>query len=983
MNIMPKIVSKIVLLFLSLIFSLLQLHAQPYQHLIIYGQSLSTGHQSYPVISEDAVSGNYMIGEQIWINNGNTVFNILNPLKGTIAKVSITQPKTRAGQAQAECPLFGMANHLQQKTTSQYQFIATSTGTSGRTIEQLSKESQTTTHYNDFLKSIQSASLLSDNIYCPALIWMQGEYNYTGTGTGLINGSTPTMDKNEYKSLLIRLKNNMQSDVMAKYKQSEKPLFITYQAGVQYTRGKELTIGMAQLEASNEYEDIVCAGPVYPMTDRGGHLDSNGYRWFGEMLAKVYYKTKILGEDFKPLYPKEITREADGKTLKILFHVPVPPLAFDELTVEKITDYGFEVYDNNIRKTISNISIQGDFVFITCSTDLTGVTEIVYAGYNASVRGHGNLRDSDSYPAYYTYLDLDRKVNNQFVYERDASESTLRPAYEPRDAQGIIYDKPYPLYNFSVAFYFKLNPEQGSGNNDYIPKNYYVRTNGSVNNTGLAWTQSTTLDNALLLAESTDTIHIAAGIYQPSITLEGGNASDGKDKTFEIKNNVILIGGYPTNAIDGVATDYKTNSTVLDGNGSYHTVVVSAKTITDEQVSLRGLKITGGAAVGAGSVNANNGKVYGRGSGGGLNVSGSIVSFEDCEIINNSAGIAGGVYVANGAKVIFKRCNISQNSSTGNSGALLITGASEITMYDSRVSFNSADGIAGAMQVQSSKSFVYNSTFHNNKAVSNVGGCYLREGSENYWLNTTIYGNESGGYGGGLVIYGTAASTSKSYIISSTISNNKASTNGGGVNVTNSNGFLSMKNTIVSKNIGTNEVNGTYEKNYSIISNKIYDEFGMEVPGLFFNEDMLDKLQDNGGFTPTCLLLKENNPAKGSGMSKEKLLKLAGNLSIIDAKIIEKDQLGNSRDASSSIGALIYGINTSETSNTIQEQIFIYSQKGNVFVKASEPSKIAIYNLYGVCNFISNKNVSEISISLPAGIYFVKVGNNTLKTIVK
>ena len=49
---------------------------------------------------------------------------------------------------------------------------------------------------------------------------------------------------------------------------------------------------MAQLEASNEYKDIICTGPIYPMTARGGHLDANGYRWFGEILGKVYYQTQ-------------------------------------------------------------------------------------------------------------------------------------------------------------------------------------------------------------------------------------------------------------------------------------------------------------------------------------------------------------------------------------------------------------------------------------------------------------------------------------------------------------------------------------------------------------------------------------------------------------------------------------------------------------------------------------------------------------------
>lgn len=36
--------------------------------------------------------------------------------------------------------------------------------------------------------------------------------------------------------------------------------------------------------------------------------------------------------------------------------------------------------------------------------------------------------------------------------------SLCSPNYEPRDKSGnIIYGRPYPLYNFSVAFYYKLD----------------------------------------------------------------------------------------------------------------------------------------------------------------------------------------------------------------------------------------------------------------------------------------------------------------------------------------------------------------------------------------------------------------------------------------------------------------------------------------------------------------------------------------------
>lgn len=434
--------------------------SQEYQHLIIYGQSLSTAHQSWPPLSTDNVAGNYMIGNQVWINYGNTEFTKLNPLISNIAASTADRVKARSSLILAENPIVGAVNHIQLKTNGQYKFIATSCGSGGLSIEQLSKEFYSPTYYKNFNNTITYAASISSNIHCPAIIWMQGEYNYTTPAgcTGLTAGSIPTTDKNTYKSLLIKLKDNMQNDVIAKYKQTDKPLFITYQVGGQYSRGKEITIGMAQLEASNENKDIVCAGPIYPVTDRGGHLDSNGYRWYGEMLGKVYYRTKILGEDFKPLQPMAISITTDAKTLSIKYYVPKPPLVLDELLIKKIKDYGFEIYDNSVKETIQSVTIVDDCVRITTTTDLVGPIEVIYAGTNNY--GDGNLRDSDDEPAYYNYTDLDKKnQDGTYVFERDASETTLRPSYEPKDAEGVIYDKPYPLYNFSLAFYYKLEKD--------------------------------------------------------------------------------------------------------------------------------------------------------------------------------------------------------------------------------------------------------------------------------------------------------------------------------------------------------------------------------------------------------------------------------------------------------------------------------------------------------------------------------------------
>ena len=443
-----------------------------YQHFIMYGQSLSVGAQSYPVLSTENIPGNYMLSEQIWINYWNYSKSTLNPLVGKLAKQDQSgrtdlYPFTRSGTITAECPLYGAVNHLQKKIGGN--FIATSCGTGGRSIEELSKESKVSNrqHYvaefkNALLNGKRVAGEHGYSISCPAIFFMQGENNYENKGSGLEPGTKSTSDKGEYKRLFVTLKENMQQDILTVYGQSEKPVFITYQTGCQYGKIKELPIGMAQLEASNEHDDIICAGPVYPLPDRGGHLDPNGYRWYGEMLAKVYYKTQVQGEDFKPLQPKKLMKMDNPRQIRIQFHVPVPPLVLDTWTTSvKFENYGFEIYKDGIRQTLSNVEVEDDEVVITAAGDLSaGKLEVIYAGIGENGvlnRGHGNLRDSDNYEACFTYVDLDGKKDGEYVYPREPGNS-LRPVNEVKNSLG----QPYPLYNWSVAFYYVLEAAQNT-----------------------------------------------------------------------------------------------------------------------------------------------------------------------------------------------------------------------------------------------------------------------------------------------------------------------------------------------------------------------------------------------------------------------------------------------------------------------------------------------------------------------------------------
>lgn len=69
----------------------------------MYGQSLSTGHQSWPVISTENVPGNFMIGDQVWINYGNKNFDEIKPLIGNVSAAFANKSNIRnrnAGQLQ-------------------------------------------------------------------------------------------------------------------------------------------------------------------------------------------------------------------------------------------------------------------------------------------------------------------------------------------------------------------------------------------------------------------------------------------------------------------------------------------------------------------------------------------------------------------------------------------------------------------------------------------------------------------------------------------------------------------------------------------------------------------------------------------------------------------------------------------------------------------------------------------------------------------
>lgn len=428
-----------------------------YNHIVVYGQSLSTGQEGWPALSKSQDYGNLMLGGCVRpISTSAAGFSpfggdVLVPLVANVQSggailTDVEVAALAAGSgALGEVVNQGMVNfakrmHDRSGFSSNSVFVTTNNGVSGKTIEQLSKNNtqDEINRYGRYIESVQKIKAIADlenkSFAVTGIIWMQGEWNYSDVG-----GSVNLTD---YKNLLKTLRDDMVFDANAITAQKEPPVFITYQTGASYARDIDefgapgLHVGMAQWEFSSENADCFLAGPVYPYTDKGGHLDANGYRWFGNYLGKIYHKVCTLGQSWSPLSPTKVG--ISGRDVHIDFHVPEPPLMFDLPYVSSNeTDYtnkGFRVTDGAGDVPFESIEIiHSTIVKIVLSRDVDESAKIWYAS-QATYDGNGCLRDSDSIVALDDY---------EYLPDSGMYLSANIPA---------LNGKPYPLHNWCIAF---------------------------------------------------------------------------------------------------------------------------------------------------------------------------------------------------------------------------------------------------------------------------------------------------------------------------------------------------------------------------------------------------------------------------------------------------------------------------------------------------------------------------------------------------
>ena len=431
-----------------------------YNILITDGQSLSNGNEGWAALSKDirATLNINMLGDSVRPKNENG--STFTPLNGAeirsaraVVQDLIAPPdggNLMTDEAVAALPRgannFGetvdigamwmwreMQLQFRGVVTDERKIVAVNCGVGGQIIEHLSK-GHSWGFYNRIISAVTQIKAIADaegkTCGVVGFLYLGNEYNYDSTKGG-------ATDRAEYRALLRKLIDDVITDTTAITGQTEPPLTVLYQTSGSWTRDStNMSIGEAQLDICAADANVMMASPAYAVTDKGGHLDANGYRWLGMQFGKLLHRAIDRRQNFCPLQPLSVT--LSGTFLRADFLVWSPPLQFRSCYVgSSPTTYaakGFRVTDDAGDVPVTRVEIVADTVVdITLGRETTGDVYLWYASQTGS-NGNGNLFDSDTTVAVANY---------------EFHEGT---GQYPESNIPELVNRPYPLNNPCVAF---------------------------------------------------------------------------------------------------------------------------------------------------------------------------------------------------------------------------------------------------------------------------------------------------------------------------------------------------------------------------------------------------------------------------------------------------------------------------------------------------------------------------------------------------
>ncbi len=385
------------------------LHKTDFMQVIGYGQSLSRGAGSFPIINTTQPYHNKMFksGVKSRQMDNNHDFSDFVPL------IEID-----SGSWEGETPMSAMLNDTVKsmvdggQKSEEWQFVATSSGMGGQPIEVLSKGRPL---YDGVLEQVRAgvnvANAKGSSYSVWAITWTQGEDNANTA-------------KDEYKRLLHTLYDDLVADIKAITKQEFDPIMIMYQTAAHRRYGKDDNpVAIAQLEAVNQHAKMMMATPIYHLPHEADnlHLTGDSSVQLGKYYAIAFKHAISTGKKWQPLQPLHIL--AQGNVIDIVFNKS--GLVLDTQNVAQTHNYGFDIYDKegNVIDIISQITLHDNRVKIQLSSPIPPDSYLSYAKGrkgDPQVAGHlsgsrGNLRDNADPVGYQDSTGKQRFMHNWCV----------------------------------------------------------------------------------------------------------------------------------------------------------------------------------------------------------------------------------------------------------------------------------------------------------------------------------------------------------------------------------------------------------------------------------------------------------------------------------------------------------------------------------------------------------------------------------------
>jgi hypothetical protein len=386
------------------------------------GQSLSVGALGTPVMATQQPYSNLKLsfgGAAVAPPFDPTLASLqVVPLTEPLRPVATSYPSAYPDNLYGETPHAAMANEItalaMQAASRDYVTVHTVVGESGQPLTVIQKN-PTNLPTTGTSGRAYDATLFE----AAALTRLAGAAGKTyGIGAIVLTHGEADAGNSGYAGGIDQLLTDYNQDLAAITGQTAKiPLLASQQNSVPADPGSVSVSAVQVWKAGVDHPgEIVCTGPKYQYsyaTDSMHiHLDAQEYERLGEKYAQVYFERVVRGHDWQPLQPT--SSETAGNVVTVHFHVPAPPLVWDDTLPpphasaipEWAAGRGFEVSAASVRQTITGVEILGDdTVRITCQDDMTGLSVVV--GYAATAEGGtppaaqtarwGHLRDSDPF----------------------------------------------------------------------------------------------------------------------------------------------------------------------------------------------------------------------------------------------------------------------------------------------------------------------------------------------------------------------------------------------------------------------------------------------------------------------------------------------------------------------------------------------------------------------------------------------------------